>query len=75
MNKRIVFGLVIQNFDECTGDCVGQIFVPSDQVDWEDQEGKFIDEPLKAGFFPMDMIQPDITHRCALLTKPNQKDS
>ncbi len=53
---KIITGYVMQHFNE-QGVCTSQEFVASDQVDWEDEFGRHIEEPEHT-YCPMNMEQP-----------------
>jgi hypothetical protein len=39
--KKITTGYVIQDFNK-DGECLSQVFIAGDQVEWEDDRGNFI---------------------------------
>jgi len=58
MIRKVTVGCVIQDFDE-DGTLVSQEFIAGDQVEYEDENGDFVNEPSTSLYHPMNMIQPD----------------
>jgi len=58
--KKIIPGFVIQSFDTKTKQCEKQEFIPSTEIEWE-ENNKIVDEPEdeERYFFPYEMDQPD----------------
>ena len=61
---KITTGFVVQKFDSETGRCLSQEFVAGDQVEWEDQTGKPIEDgqygiDLEGFYLPLKMKQPE----------------
>lgn len=65
--KKLIYkyteGVVKQIFDEETGELQEQIFIASDRVDYEDENGKSIDDLprfVNRLYAPFEMCQPDV---------------
>ncbi|MEI8136397.1 MAG: hypothetical protein WCH21_03625 [Bacteroidota bacterium] len=48
-------GFVIQKFDTESGKCISQEFVAGDEVSYETESGKHLDDDL---YQPYDMVNP-----------------
>ena len=55
--KKITVGFVVQEYDTDKEEWIGQEFVDSDQVEWEDENGEHIDS-VASSYLPMAMVQP-----------------
>ena len=56
--KKITEGFVVQEFEEDSGQCIGQEFVCGDHVEWETLDGYPVSIP-QHDYFPYLMIQPE----------------
>jgi len=59
---KVTIGFVSQKFETVNGKhvCVGQDFIASDQVDYENDAGETVDiDVAKEQYQPFDMVQPD----------------
>jgi len=62
---KLVHGWVAQRYDSDTGDCVSMEFIPSDEVERQDENGNPIEDPERLAELdnmekevPLDMVQP-----------------
>jgi len=53
--NKITVGFVIQKFDTESGKCISQEFVAGDEVSYETESGKHLDDDL---YQPYDMVNP-----------------
>jgi len=57
--RKVTSGFVVQVFNADTGDCMGQEFVSSDEVEYEDARGNPIDHTAAESICqPFHMVQP-----------------
>jgi hypothetical protein len=55
--RKITSGFVVQEYDTELREWVSQEFVASDSVEWEDENGEYIDM-VNTSYLPFVMVQP-----------------
>ena len=55
--RKITTGYVVQEYDTAKKEWISQEFIAGDQVDWEDENGEYVDDV--DSYLPMNMVQPD----------------